>query len=57
MHNNFLTSRYAYFLSRTAACITGSVTLSRWLDRNGDGLAPIFLRILLAYEFGEAGLE
>jgi putative oxidoreductase len=31
--------------------------LSRWLDQQGQDLAPIFLRLLLAYEFGEAGLE
>lgn len=31
--------------------------LSRWLDHNACGLAPIFPRVLLAYEFGEAGLE
>ncbi|MCQ8105372.1 DoxX family protein [Methylomonas sp. SURF-2] len=31
--------------------------LSRWFDSNLHGWAPIFLRLLLAYEFGEAGLE
>ncbi|MCQ8118014.1 HvfX family Cu-binding RiPP maturation protein [Methylomonas rosea] len=31
--------------------------ISRWLDHNLHGLAPIFPRLLLAYEFGEAGLE
>ncbi|MEI8574735.1 DoxX family protein [Methylomonas sp. LW13] len=31
--------------------------LSHCFDRNLQGLAPIFLRLLLAYEFGEAGLE
>jgi len=31
--------------------------LSGWFDRNLHGLAPIFPRLLLAYEFGEAGLE
>jgi len=31
--------------------------LSRWLDSNAQGWAPLFLRLLLAYEFGEAGLE
>ncbi|MBD9359497.1 HvfX family Cu-binding RiPP maturation protein [Methylomonas fluvii] len=31
--------------------------LSGYFDRNLQGLAPIFLRLLLAYEFGEAGLE
>ena len=31
--------------------------LSRWFDSNAQGWAPLFLRVLLAYEFGEAGLE
>ncbi|MCK9606653.1 MAG: DoxX family protein [Methylomonas sp.] len=31
--------------------------LSHWLDRHAPTLAPTFLRLLLAYEFGEAGLE
>lgn len=31
--------------------------LCQWLDRRAQTLAPIFLRLLLAYEFGEAGLE
>jgi putative oxidoreductase len=31
--------------------------LSGWLDRHAKDLSPIFLRLLLAYEFGEAGLE
>ena len=31
--------------------------LSRWFDSNAQGWAPLFLRLLLAYEFGEAGLE
>jgi putative oxidoreductase len=31
--------------------------LSGWLDRHAQDLSPIFLRLLLAYEFGEAGLE
>jgi putative oxidoreductase len=45
-------------VSSSIACI-GSVPrkLSRWLDRQGQDWAPIFLRLLLAYEFGEAGLE
>lgn len=30
--------------------------LSRCFDSNLQGLAPIFLRLLLAYEFGEAGV-
>jgi len=31
--------------------------LSHWFDHNLHGLSPIFPRLLLAYEFGEAGLE
>jgi len=31
--------------------------LSSWLDDKIKDFAPIFLRVLLAYEFGEAGLE
>lgn len=31
--------------------------LSRWFDSNAQGMAPLFPRLLLAYEFGEAGLE
>ena len=31
--------------------------LSRWFDSHARDLAPIFLRVLLAYEYGEAGLE
>lgn len=31
--------------------------LSGWLDTHAPALAPIFPRLLLAYEFGEAGLE
>lgn len=31
--------------------------ISRWFDHNLHDLAPIFPRVLLAYEFGEAGLE
>jgi putative oxidoreductase len=31
--------------------------LAGWLGVKAPGLAPIFLRLLLAYEFGEAGLE
>jgi len=31
--------------------------LSRWFDNNAQGMAPLFPRLLLAYEFGEAGLE
>jgi len=31
--------------------------LSRWFDQNLNSFAPIFPRLLLAYEFGEAGVE
>lgn len=31
--------------------------LSGWLDSRAKDLAPVFLRVLLAYEYGEAGLE
>jgi putative oxidoreductase len=31
--------------------------LSAWFNRHAQDFAPIFLRVLLAYEFGEAGLE
>lgn len=31
--------------------------LSRWFDSHAPGFAPLSLRLLLAYEFGEAGLE
>ncbi len=31
--------------------------LSHWFDRHVQGVAPLFLRLLLAYEFGEAGLQ
>ncbi|MGJ0515774.1 MAG: DoxX family protein [Methylomicrobium sp.] len=46
---------------RIAVCmgLIGSMPpkLSGWLDRYAKDLSPIFLRLLLAYEFGEAGLE
>lgn len=35
----------------------GPGKLSRWFDSNAQGMAPLFPRLLLAYEFGEAGLE
>jgi putative oxidoreductase len=41
-------------LVRVCACLG---KLSRWFDSHAQGLAPLFLRLLLAYEFGEAGLE
>ncbi|MGR9088594.1 MAG: HvfX family Cu-binding RiPP maturation protein [Gammaproteobacteria bacterium] len=31
--------------------------VNQWLDRHLKDLLPIFMRLLLAYEFGEAGLE
>lgn len=31
--------------------------INRWLEQNAKPLAPLFLRLLLAYEFGEAGWE
>ncbi len=31
--------------------------LSLWFDKPAQGLAPLFPRLLLAYEFGESGLE
>jgi len=31
--------------------------LSKQLDRQAHGFAPLFLRLLLAYEFAESGLE
>jgi len=31
--------------------------LSGWFTRHTSGYAPIFLRLILAYEFAEAGLE
>jgi len=31
--------------------------ISRWFENHAQGYAPIFLRILLAYEFAESGLE
>lgn len=31
--------------------------LSQWFGNNAPGLAPLLPRLLLAYEFGEAGLE
>ncbi|MGZ8222625.1 MAG: HvfX family Cu-binding RiPP maturation protein [Methylobacter sp.] len=41
-------------ISRVCAC---PGKLSRWFDSNAQGIAPLFPRLLLAYEFGEAGLE
>jgi putative oxidoreductase len=55
--------------TQNSACITCLISacieqvcnipgrLSRWFDHDLHGLAPIFPRLLLAYEFGEAGLE
>lgn len=41
-------------INRACAC---PGKLSRWFDSNAQSLAPLFPRLLLAYEFGEAGLE
>lgn len=44
-----------------AACVDSLFSLpgrlSVWFNRHAQDFAPIFLRLLLAYEFGEAGLE
>lgn len=38
--------------------ITGTwIRITELLDRSGEWIAPLFLRILLAWEFFEAGLE
>lgn len=42
--------------STTALCALPG-KFSRWFDNHLHGLAPIFPRLLLAYEFGEAGME
>jgi putative oxidoreductase len=46
---------------RIADCMNQVGTMPRklagWLDRHVKDLSPIFIRLLLAYEFGEAGLE
>ncbi|MCL7421744.1 MAG: DoxX family protein [Methylobacter sp.] len=60
--NNLTTS---YYGNRSASLISSGIQqvcalpgrLSCWFDRNAHGLAPVFPRLLLAYEFGEAGLE
>lgn len=48
-------------ICKIAGCMEQAGALSRkvsgWLDRHAKDLSPIFLRLLLAYEFGEAGLE
>ncbi|MDI1230554.1 MAG: DoxX family protein [Methylobacter sp.] len=45
-------------ISSTTGCVCAIPgELSRWFDSRAQGLAPLFLRLLLAYEFGEAGLE
>lgn len=41
-------------LTQTQAMLAA---LSDWFAQHTDGYAPIFLRLLLAYEFAEAGLE
>lgn len=60
--NNLTTSHHG---RRAASLISSGIKqicalpgkLSCWLDSSAQGLAPIFPRVLLAYEFGEAGLE
>lgn len=60
--NNLTTPRYG---DRSASPTSSGIEqicalpgkLSCWFDRNAYGLAPISPRVLLAYEFGEAGLE
>jgi putative oxidoreductase len=60
--NNLTTSHHG---GRAASLISSGIEqicalpgkLSGRFDRNAYGLAPIFPRVLLAYEFGEAGLE
>jgi putative oxidoreductase len=48
-------------ICKIAGCMEQACVMSRklsgWLDRHGKELAPIFLRLLLTYEFGEAGME
>jgi len=41
-------------INRLCAC---RGKLSSWLDSRAHGIAPLLPRVLLAYEFGEAGLE
>ncbi|MDD5413045.1 MAG: DoxX family protein [Methylobacter sp.] len=57
---------HSLFNANCAACVISSAIsricafpgeLSRWFDSNAKDLAPLSLRLLLAYEFGEAGLE
>lgn len=40
-----------------SAIVTSYFTLADWLDRVGRWLAPLTLRLLLAYEFWESGVE
>lgn len=56
--NNLTTSRPGSLISSgiQQGCALPD-RLSCWFNRNTYGLAPIFPRMLLAYEFGEAGLE
>jgi len=60
MNNHSLPSHHSAIcsasstLGRLCAC---SRKLSQWFDDNAQGISPLFLRLLLAYEFGEAGLE
>jgi putative oxidoreductase len=56
--NNLTGSPLACLISsRTRQVCALPGMLSGWFNCNAHGLAPIFPRVLLAYEFGEAGLE
>lgn len=61
MNTNPLTTRHKCSICAMTACMERicaiSRRLTRWLERYGKELSPVFLRLLLAYEFGEAGLE
>lgn len=41
-------------IDKLRAC---TAKLSQWFNKHAPGLAPLLPRLLLAYEFGEAGLE
>lgn len=38
-------------------CVSVAGGVSAWFTAHASGLAPLFPRLILAYEFGEAGLE
>lgn len=54
-------SNQACFSCKLSNCIETLLKmparLNAWLECHSKDLSPIFLRLLLAYEFGEAGLE